>query len=59
MLHNIVIDTEGEKWAQYFAQQHDMSEEPGAEDGDATGTHILESIQNGDCKVSMILKGMM
>lgn len=28
ILHNIVIDIEGEMWAQHFAGQHDMSEEP-------------------------------
>ncbi len=48
ILHNIVIDTEGEKWAQHFAQQHDMSEEPSAEDQDSAAGRILESVRNGD-----------
>lgn len=47
ILHNIVIDIEGEEMAQHFAAQHDMSEEP-REDDEAAEVEVLASVRSGD-----------
>ena len=47
-VHNIVIDIEGQSWAQHFAAQYDMSEEPQDDEISGTDVEVLESVRTGD-----------